>query len=66
MSLTVLQAVTAINDATALITVLTPLVQQAVNSQQTEITDEDVEKAKAALTSNIQSLDALIEKAKQP
>lgn len=65
MSLSVLQAVTAINDASALITALTPLVQQAVNSGKTVISDEDVEKAKQNLQVNIASLDDLIAKAKQ-
>jgi hypothetical protein len=65
MSLSVLQAVSAINDASALITALTPLVQQAVNSGKTEITDLEVEQAKANLQANIASLDALILKAKQ-
>lgn len=65
MSVTVLQAVSAINDASALITALTPLVQQAMNAGQDTISDEDVEKAKANLVNNIKSLDDLIAKAKQ-
>ena len=66
MSLSVLAAVSAINDATALITALGPLVQQAMNKGETEITDADVALARAALVVNIDSLDALIEKAKTP
>lgn len=66
MSLPVLAAVSAINDATALITALSPLIQQALAQGQTEISDEDVAAARAALVVNIDSLDALIAKAKQP
>lgn len=64
MALTTLQAVSAINDALALVNALTPLVQAAINRGEVEITDADVEDAKAKLTVNIASLDALIEKAK--
>lgn len=64
MSLTVLAAVTAINDAIVLANALTPLVQQALAHGQTEITDADVDAARAKLSTNIDALDAAIAKAK--
>lgn len=60
MSLTILAAVQAINDATMLASALGPLVQQALAKGQTEISDEDVAAARAMLSGNIDSLDALI------
>lgn len=60
MSLTVLAAVQAINDATMLASALGPLVQQALANGQTEISDADVDAARARLSGNIDALDALI------
>ncbi len=62
MSITVLAAVTAINDATMLLAALTPLVQQAMANGQTEITDADVEASRAKLDASIEALDAMIAK----
>ena len=66
MSVSVLQAVTLINDATMLITALGPLVERALANGEDTITLDDVEAARANLVKNIDALDALIEKAKQP
>lgn len=52
MSLTVLQAVTAINDATALVTVLSPLVERARalgRSDSDPVTDEELDAESAAI-----------------
>lgn len=64
MSLSVLAAVTAINDATMLLSALTPLVHQAMSNGQTEISDADVAAARAKLAGNIDALDAAIAKAR--
>jgi hypothetical protein len=64
MSLTILAAVTAINDMTMLTAALTPLVQQAMASGATEISDADVAAARARLSGNIDALDALIAKSR--
>lgn len=66
MSMSVLTAVTAINDATMLITALGPLVERALANGEDTITLDDVEAARTNLVKNIDALDALIEKAKQP
>ena len=55
-----LDVVSTINDANALIGALTPLVQQAVAAGETEVSVEAVAEARARLTMNIASLDALI------
>ncbi len=60
MSVSLLAVVSAINDASMLVTALTPLVQQAVATGQTEISDEDVAAARAKLGSSIDMLDAAI------
>lgn len=65
MSLSLLQAVTAINDASTIITALSPLVRQAMSNGQTEITDEQVAEARSRLEGSIEALDAAIEKARQ-
>lgn len=66
MSMSVLDAVTAINDATMLLTALGPLVQRALANGEDTISLDDVEAARSNLVKNIGALDALIEKAKQP
>lgn len=66
MSISLLQAVTAINDATMLITALGPLVQRALENGEDTVSMVDVEIARGNLVKNIDALDALIEKAKQP
>lgn len=66
MSMSILDAVTAINDATMLLTALGPLVQRALVNGEDTISLDDVEAARSNLVKNIDALDALIEKAKQP
>lgn len=65
MSLSLLAAVTAINDASTIITALSPLVRQAMENGEVEITDEQVAEARARLSGSIEALDAAIEKARQ-
>jgi hypothetical protein len=65
MSVPLLSVVSAINDASMLISALTPLVQQAMAAGQTEVSAEAVAEARARLTMNIASLDALISQADQ-
>ncbi len=60
----VIDVVSTINDASVLISVLTPLVQQAVADGATEISADAVAEARARLTMNIESLDAMISEAK--
>lgn len=63
MSLTLLQAVTAINDANMLVSVLTPLVNQARSmgmGDQDEITKEQLEAHAAATGASIEDLNAAI------
>lgn len=64
MSITVLAAVSAINDAATIMTALTPLVQRAMANGDAEISDEDVAAARGTLTAGIEALDAAIEKAR--
>lgn len=64
MSLSILAAVTMINDATMLLSALTPLVHQAMSNGETEISDADVAASRAKLVGNIDTLDAAIAKAK--
>lgn len=64
MSISLLAAVTAINDANTIITALAPLVRQAMANGETEITDEQVAAARARLDGSIEALDAAIEKAR--
>jgi hypothetical protein len=66
MSVSVLALVSAINDAASVMTALSPLVSQAMSQGKTSVTVEDIQKARAAVLSNIDSLDKLIEKYKQP
>lgn len=65
MSTTVLALLTAINDATMLAGALTPLVQKAVGEGRAEVTDEEVEAARAKVTSGLDALDAAIAKARE-
>ena len=58
-----LDVVSTINDASMLISALTPLVQQAMAAGQTEVSAEAVADARARLAANIASLDALIDAA---
>lgn len=63
MSLTLLEAVTAINDATMLIDVLTPLVAKvkaAGMDEADEIDDSELDAHAAAVGANIASLRAAI------
>lgn len=64
MSVPLLTIVSAINDASALMSALTPLVTQALNKGETEVTLRDVEIARLKLTTKIDALDVLIAKAK--
>lgn len=64
MSLTVLAAVEAINDATMLAAALGPLVRSALEQGTAEISDADVAAARAKLSGGIDALDALIAKHK--
>ena len=66
MSVSVLALVSAINDAASVMTALSPLVSQAMSQGKTTVSVEDIEKAHSSLLSNIDSLDKLIEKYKQP
>jgi hypothetical protein len=59
-----LDVVSTINDASVLISTLTPLVQQAMAAGQTEVSAEAVAEARARLTMNIASLDAMISEAR--
>ncbi len=59
-----IDAIQAINDATMLAAALAPLVQRAVASGAAEISDADVEAARAALGTRIGELDAAIAAAK--
>lgn len=59
-----LDVIQAINDATMLAAALTPLVQRAVANGDAEISDADVDAARAALGDRIAELDAAIAKAK--
>jgi hypothetical protein len=65
MSVQLLAIVSAINDASMLVSALTPLVQQAVAAGQTEVSDEDLAAARARLGSSIDMLDAAIAAARQ-
>lgn len=65
MSLSLLSAITAINDAAMVINALSPLVRQAMANGDTEITDEQVAAARARLDGNIDALDAAIAKARE-
>jgi hypothetical protein len=65
MSISLLAAVTAINDASMVITALSPLVRQAMANGDTEISDEQVAAARAKLDGSIDALDAAIAKARQ-
>jgi hypothetical protein len=64
MSLSLLAAVTTINDATTIIAALSPLVQQAMKNGQAEISDEDVAASAARLDASIEALDSAIEAAR--
>jgi hypothetical protein len=66
MSVSVLALVSAINDAASVMTALSPLVSQAMSQGKTTVSVEDIEKSRGAALSNIDSLDKLIEKYKQP
>mgnify|MGYP001576063477 CR=1 FL=1 len=55
-----IDAIQAVNDATALAAVLMPLIQGAVASRVDEISDEEVDAARAKLERNIAALDSLI------
>ena len=66
MSMSLLTAITAINDATMLVTALGPLVERALANGEDTISLDDVEAARTNLVKNIAALDALIEQAKQP
>lgn len=65
MSATVLALVSAINDAVMLQAALTPLVKSALEDGRTEVTDEEVEAARAKVTSGLDALDAAIAKARE-
>ena len=65
MSMTLLAAVSAINDATMLVNALQPLVNQAIAAGQAEISDDDVAAARARLGASIDLLDAAIAAGKQ-
>lgn len=59
MSLTVLQAVTAINDANALVTVLSPLVEKARalgRGDSDPVTDEELDAKSAAIVARANRL----------
>ena len=62
MSLTLLEAVSAINDASMLIQALTPLVEAAKAQGKEVITDEDVDAERAKYAASIIALDSLIAK----
>ena len=64
MSITTLAAVTAINDATMIISTLAPLLERAMQNGETVISDEDVDAARARALGALDSLDAAIEKAR--
>ena len=59
-TVTLLTAVSAINDASMLIGALAPLVQQAMATGQTEVNADAVAEVRARLAANIASLDAMI------
>ncbi len=60
-----LDVVSTINDASMLINTLAPLVREAMADGKTEIDAEAVAEARARLTMNIASLDAMIDEAKR-
>lgn len=66
MSLTLLAAVSLLNDATTIMTAVTPLVHQALANGETEISDDAIAAARAKLSGDIAALDAAIAKASQP
>jgi hypothetical protein len=59
----ILAVVTLINDASTLISALTPLVNAARDAGETEVSDAEIEAARARLVGNLVILDALIAKA---
>jgi hypothetical protein len=59
-----LDVVSTINDASVLISTLTPLVQQAMAAGDDSVSAEAVAEARARLTMNIASLDAMISEAR--
>lgn len=65
MSASVLSIVSAINDAATVISALTPLVQQAMQNGDTEVSDEQLAAARAITTGSIQALDEAIAKARE-
>lgn len=66
MSLTLLAAVSMLNDASTVFTALTPLVHQAIANGETVISDDDIAASRAKLDGDISALDAAIAKASQP
>jgi hypothetical protein len=62
--ITVLDVLTAVNDANQVASALTGLAQTALAAGQSDVSAEDVAKARASLDSNIAKLDEMIAEAR--